>query len=543
MSWEHFIQQREAGGRARRSRRQARAESGVEALLKGLAQKRGKAGKSGEPKSYALDPYDPVGALVETGSDAHKGTFDELSYELLEALARTEFVSAVIGTRCHQVASFCEPSHDEHTPGFRVVLKDMEGRQNPSKKDQKTAAFLEQWLYTCGDEALHETPIDLPGMARQVLRDSLTYDQLCLEPLRNRQGLQAFVAVDAKTVRRAVLTAQELQNGRRDKERGYLQVINGTILQDFLERELVFAVRNPITDIRRNGYGSPELFICLRSVLGLLQSEDWNRSNFATGVQASGILAIISAMDDPEFNDFEEKFYSMLSGVDGAHRLPVVQLDPAEKEQIQHIDLSKANREMEYSAWNMWLMKKILMQFQMDPAELGYLFGNEGVSQSLNQQGPAERIAYSRERGLRPLLDFWGRVLQRFIDELDDRFVLEWTGLDVDNPGERLKARLDKTRTYMTINEARAEDGLEPIDEPWADLPDNAQVFQFVQSQMAMQQPQEQPQEEQAGQPADGEGAQGEDGDEGGDAEQGGFDFDIEKLFGRSALGQTAGGL
>lgn len=488
------------------------------------------------PRSRTLNPLGVDGDLLDVHSDQHPGAYGELTYMLLERMGETEFVSAVIGTRCHQVASFCRPSEDEMTPGFRVLLRDRSARKKMNRRLRRRAEELAQWMFNCGEPGIHETPIRLDTLTRMVMRDSLTFEQLAMELVRtSRRGrLCGFVPVDAKTIRRASITAAERAAGRRDPQRGYVQVIDGQVYESFAESDMIFGVRNPQTDIERGGYGNPEIWTALGSIMGLLRSEMWNQSNFATGVQAAGIIALVSAMDDPAFSDFEEKFYSMLSGVAGAKRMPLVQLDPDDKESLQHIDLSKANREMEYSQWNMWLMKKILMAYHMDPSELGFLFGNEGVTSSLNQQGPAERVAYSRERGLRPLLDFWGRILNRILEEVDDRFVLEWTGLDVDSPEARLEARVKKGANYWTINRMLEDEGEEPIDAWWANCPNNSTILQAEAGRVAQEQMQ-QGQGEEEGQQASQPAGQG-DAQEGDDLPD--MDFDIDALFGGSALGK-----
>jgi hypothetical protein len=107
----------------------------------------------------------------------------------------------------------------------------------------------------------------------------------------------------------------------------------------------------------------------------------------------------------------------------------------------------------------------------MDPAELGYVFGNEGQSSALNQGGPAQRIEFSKEKGLRPLL----RALETWINRwiiapLAPHLEISFIGLDTESESQRLDAISKKVNSYMTVNEARAAFDLEPIDNPVADM-------------------------------------------------------------------------
>jgi hypothetical protein len=166
------------------------------------------------------------------------------------------------------------------------------------------------------------------------------------------------------------------------------------------------------------------------------------------------------------FRAFRREFYSMLSGPAGAKKTPIIQLDPEQKEEISSVSLSNTNRDMEFSAWLNFLIKEVCALYQLDPAEIGYLFGNEGQSNSLNASGPSERILHSREKGLRPTLRALEGWINRWvIDAFAPHLELSFVGVEADSEERRVKATADKVKAFLTINEARAAFDLPPLEQ------------------------------------------------------------------------------
>jgi hypothetical protein len=164
---------------------------------------------------------------------------------------------------------------------------------------------------------------------------------------------------------------------------------------------------------------------------------------------------------------------SMMIGPKNAKRTPIIQLDPSREtgEDIKAISLSQNNRDMEYSSWINWLLKIAAAVFQIDPAEIGFVYGTEGQSATMNERGPQERIAHSRDKGLRPFM----RAIQSWIncwliEPYDDDFKFEFVGFDVYSEQNKVEMDIKRVRSFMTINEVRAEHDLPPLDGPTGDL-------------------------------------------------------------------------
>lgn len=425
------------------------------------------------PQSYDLNPYsldyDILGEGGYLADDVHKGTSAHLSYNTLREIARMPIISAIIQTRVNQIAEFARPQPDRYSAGYVVRLRDPSQELLDHHKEQIKA--LTEWLLSCGDPDIVGW-CTFESFVRSVIRDSLTFDQCNFEVIYDDYKPVAFKAVDASTVRRASPTKEELSKGRRNPESvAYCQVINNKVVAHFKQDEMAFGVRRPRTELRSNGYGFPELEEVAPTVMDMVRAKAYNSANFTHGLHLSGILAVKSKMSPALFRAFRREFYSMLQGTNGAKKTPIIQLDPESKEEVQSVNLSNSNSDMEYSQWLNFLIKETCSIFQLDPAELGYLYGAEGQTSSLNTGGVGDRITHSKEKGLRPLL----RALETWINRwivypLAPHLELSFVGLDAQTEDKRLETINKRVKSHITVNEARAMFDLEPLENPVADM-------------------------------------------------------------------------
>jgi len=425
-------------------------------------------GQKGEysalPTAHDINPWDSKTAFgTEIRSSEHEGTVG-LDYDVLLQMSRVPVISAIIQTRINQVAEFCTPQDSPFDAGFVIGPRDKDAEVSDELKER--IASLTSWIETCGDGYKHGGAYDFESFVRMILRDSLTYDQCAFELMRNRKGeLVGFVPVDASTIRRASVGEEERKEGRRSwDDAAFVQVINQKQVAEWDADSLAFGIRRPRTWIYSRGYGYPELEELIRTVTYLVNAETYNASNFVNGIHVNSILAVKSKMSPQLFRAFRRDFYAMLSGANQAKRTPILQLDPESNEEVSSVNMSSSAEEMGYSTWMGYLTKIACAIYQIDPAELGFVFGSEGVSSALSQGGPEQRILASRDRGLRPLLrQVQGWLNRWIIHEIDPDLTLRFVGLDAEDADSKLKSDLDKVTHYMTINEVRAANGLEPL--------------------------------------------------------------------------------
>ena len=435
-------------------------EDVIEKALKGQAGEHSRL-----PTAHDLNPWDSTAAYGDTFRDTtHEGTLG-LDYGVLAQMARVPVVSAIIQTRINQVAEFCTPQSNKYDAGFVLRPRDRDAEMTDALKKQINE--LTSWLETCGDGYKYSGAFDFEAFVRMILRDSLTYDQCAFEVLRTRGGkVTGFVPVDASTIRRAATSAEERKEGRRDWDEGaFVQVINNKKVAEWGAESLAFGIRRPRTWLYAHGYGYPELEELVRTVTYLVNAETYNASNFVNGIHVNSILAVKSKMSPQLFRAFRRDFYAMLSGAHQAKRTPILQLDPDANEEVSSVHMGSSAEEMGYSTWMGYLTKIACAIYQIDPAELGFVFGSEGVTSSLSQGGPEQRILASKDRGLRPLLrQVQGWVNRWIIHPIAPDLAFEFVGLDAETEASKLQADKERVAAYMTINEVRASNGLEPLE-------------------------------------------------------------------------------
>lgn len=418
-----------------------------------------------EPQSTQLASTDIANAYMlsqdgEQMPEGHRG----LDYDQLRAMARVPLIAAIIQTRINQIAEFAKPSHNGEDIGFQIRLKDRNAV--PNDADLETIQDIYEFILSCGDNRI-DFESSFESFLRMLVRDSLIFDQGCFEVIRSRNGqVAAFMNVDSATIRRAKMTAAEKKAGKRDPEGvHFVQVHENKVKAQFNTKDLCFGIRRPRSDMRFRGYGFPELEECIGVMTNLLNAEVYNASNFTNGISVSGIVAVKTKMNPQLFRAFRREFYAMLSGSHNAKKTPLIQLDPDNNEDLKALNLSQSNSEMEFEKWMNYNIRQLCAIFQIDPMEVGFNFGEVGVKSSLQQADPSSKVLMSKEKGLRPLLRAIESWLNKYVvRELDARFEIVFTGMDITPAEKQLEMDIKKVASFMTVNELRAMYDMEPLD-------------------------------------------------------------------------------
>jgi len=441
---------------------------GLESMAKGIATEKERLPAL---ESWDINPSDLRASYseIEVGQSSHPGTAG-LDFQTLRSMARVPVISAIIQTRINQVAEFATPCKDPYSIGYRIRLRDAD--EQPTPKQKKEMRELSRWVQTCGDPRIPGAT-NFEHFLRMVLRDSLIFDQACFEVVKTKGGnVAGFVAVDASTIRRAKATEPERRKGRRNAtSNSFVQVLNNKVVAKFDDDELCFGIRRPRSWMSVSGYGYPELEELINVVTNLVNAESFNAANFTHGMHVAGILAVKSKMNPSLFRSFRREFYAMLSGAHNAKKTPIIQLDPENKEELQSVNMSNNNKDMEFSQWISWLLKISCTIYSMDPAEISFVYGSEGQSHSLNEKSPMDRVLASKERGLRPLIRSVERWMNEFIiQKAYPDYCIEFAGFDARTEDAKLEFDIKTVKSFRTINEVRAIYDLKPIDSPVADM-------------------------------------------------------------------------
>lgn len=444
-----------------------------------------------EPKTLFYDPF----AIIEQLGFKDKPS--AVTFNTLKAMTwKLPIVAAILQTRINQVASFARPQHDRYQMGFRLRLREVE--RLPTKQERIWSRKMESVIMRSGvtDNFIGRETFE--EFLRKLTWDSLVYDQMTFEVVDNRKHEPAeWYAVDSSTIRLAD-SASLYQNEDKLNAVRYVQIYDGMIIAEYSQNEMCFAVRNPRTDIRQHGYGISELEMLVPTITSLLYAHEYNTRFFSQGSAAKGIINFKGAVPEKTLQQFRRHWYQMLSGVENAWRTPITNA-----EELQYINLQNSSRDMEFNAWMDFLIKTTCSVYSMDPIEVNFKYGNEGQRSGLNEASNKEKITASQERGLRPLLRFISNALnQHIIWRINEDFEFDFVGLDANTRDEAADLNSKRVKTFMMIDELRAEDDLPPLPKGQGQVILDSTWLQATQMQQAQEQ-----------QAAQGEGAPPQEGE------------------------------
>ena len=426
------------------------------------------------PKSFFIDP------LEFNANLGYKDKAFSLTYTTLKRMSKTPIINSIIKTRKNQVADFAEPQEDKYSTGFVIRKKHKNGvEQKMTEQDKKIAFAITDFIMKGGNAGQWGVD-DFDTFIRKIVEDSLVFDQMTFEIVRNRRGkIESFLATDASTFRISDSFYEKdydnsffhrngagVYNERNDfgpKVKGYypayVQVYQNAKVNEFYPWELCFGVRNPSTSIYANGYGCSELEDLINVVTSMLWGDEYNRRFFSQGSAPKGLLRIKGTNNEAALQQFKQQWQSMITGVMQGWKTPVIEAD------VDWIDLQKNNRDMEYSSWMEYLIKISCAIYSIDPTEIGWDISRGSGNSGLFEGSQAERLQHSKDKGLYPLLKFIQRKLNKYIvEQINPDFELVFMGLNGMTISEELDLDVKKLNSFQTINEIREKYELKPIE-------------------------------------------------------------------------------
>lgn len=431
-----------------------------------------------EPKTVMYDPLSIVDIMGYRRRPGF-GRAHSLSYETLRRMSmRNAVVAAILQTRQNQVGAFASPSDDARdSVGFVILPRD--GKQ-PSRAAKKEITRLNEFILNTGNSELMSDGTDrdrLGTFLRKITRDTLVFDQVNIEIVRDRMGRPYdFYAVDAATIRKVIQPGKDKNDFKEPII--YVQVLNDAPVAGYSSREMVFGVRNPRTDILSAGYGYAELEMLITTITAHLNAEEYNRKFFEHGSVPKGILNIKgSNIPREQMEGVRRMWNAQMAGVMNAWRTPVMNA-----EELQWVNVHQSNMDMEFSRWLEYLVKVASAVFLIDPAEINFDFRGSATQQApLFESSIEGKLKHSKDRGLRPLLRFLMEVIdQKIIRPLNSDFKFAFSGLDARTEQELLTMDKDKVETYMTVNEVRKTRGLDPLEGELGELIMNPTFMQWA---------------------------------------------------------------
>lgn len=431
--------------------------------------------KSNEPpKTLFFDPY----AIVDQLGYKDKPT--PVTYGTLRAIvAKTPIIQAILKTRIDQLASFTKVQHDRYSMGFRIKVRDTE--KEPTKAERQWIKQMENLIVRTGVTDNPRGRDNFNKFLRKLAWDSLVYDQMAFEIVPNMKGEPAeWYAVDASTIRLADTATTYMDEDLTDTVR-YVQIYDGMVISEYTQEEMAFGIRNPRTDLLLNGYGIAELEMLIPAITAYLYAYQYNQKFFTQGSAAKGIINFKGTMNQAQLESFRRHWYNMISHTENAWRTPVVN-----SEDLQYVNLQQSSRDMEFNAWMDFLIKSVCSIYSIDPIEVNFKYGNVGQKGALAESSNKEKITESKERGLRPLLDFFADIFNtNILWPINENFEFAFVGLDAKTSDEVVELNTKRVKTYRTVDELRAEDDLPPLPDGKGEVILDPTWLQYAQMQQA----------------------------------------------------------
>lgn len=401
----------------------------------------------------------------------------------------TPVLSAVVLTRIRQVQRFCRPQESGFGPGFTVRHRDRDHQLTDTERS--SIQLLERFWENCGWEF---DPRQRRLLRRdsftqfmtKLVRDTLTMDSAAIETEFKRDkglGIDGLYAIDGSTIR---LCTEEGYEG--NDQVIALQVVQGSIRTAYTVDDIIYEPRNPRSDIIAAGYGMGEVEMLVKVITGYLNALTYNNKYFDSNSIPKGVLHMTGNYSEQELAAFKRYWNALVSGVNNAWKVPVM----TSKDQESRVAFEKFGadqNEMMFARWMTFLTSAICAVFGMDPAEINSDSFSAGAS-PLSGSDTSERLAASKDKGLRPLLSYFENLFTDYVVAgFGDKYCFRWTGLDEADEDKRW----ERAKLSMTWNEMRAEDGRDAIDGPIGDAPMNPSL---VGPWMQMTQQQDQGQED-----------------------------------------------
>jgi intein/homing endonuclease len=285
----------------------------------------------------------------------------------------------------------------------------------------------------------------------------------CTEFERNRGfKLVSYQAVDSAMMRFIeTIDPSEREKTQYEEIFGYLpiycQTHNNVVLRNkegeeiiYYPWELCLGIRNKSTDIRQNGYGTSELEILLEVITWLLWGMQYNGNFFKQGSNFPGFFSLAGEggeIDQTMLNEFRSYWRDTLVGVSNSHKVPFFNQD------VKWTPTGQTNKDMEHARWIELLTVLTCSVYHIDPSELG--FSLEFQKNTFGQQGQKERLDHSKNKGLKPLLVFLAKHINKYlVSELNPQYQFVWTGIDIEDETQLLDNDIKKlTNGFMSLED------------------------------------------------------------------------------------------
>ena len=378
-----------------------------------------------------------------------------LGFDMLRRMVEdTPLLNSIVLTRIRQVMRFCARSEDG---GLGFEVRHVDRKHTMSSEEEKASLELTRFIANCGWEFNPRERKRLkrdtfPQLMGKMTRDTLAMDACPFETEMKRDrkmGIDGLYAVDGSTIRLCTESGYE-----GNDEIFAVQVVSGRMVAAYDLDRLVYEVRNPRTDVRLTGYGLGETELLVRVVTGFLNAMSYNIAGFDKNALPKGLLHLSGDYSKEDLTSFKRQWNATVRGVNNAWALPVmVSKDQESKASFERFGIEFD--EMHFSKWMTFLASIACAIYGMAPDEINFESFAASKS-SLSGSDTTEKLADSKDKGLRPLMSFFEQTISDYvITTFDERFCFRWVGMDPADETREWEAK----KLILSVDELRAEKG------------------------------------------------------------------------------------
>lgn len=440
-------------------------------------------GKAHGADSVFYDPFfvsDNCFAGIKTISRVQYGG---IHCRTLRAVAQKAWIiNTCINHIQKKAKPYLKPVTDRNARGFLIYKKGED--LSKTQKEDKERDRIRDFIVNCGDYEDSDRD-DFIKYCMKLIRDEMTLDQKTTEIQYRKNGEPcAFFAVDAATIEKVV--DDGTNKNVKENNWKYMQIIDGMPSAAYTSDTMIFDFSNPRTDIYHSCYGYSYVEQAVDLITSFINTFVYNAGNFTENKIPKGLLLVNGDANSDRIEEMEDYIAEIMSGGPmNQWRIPIIP-SGGKDDSIEWKQLNGTNREMEFQAWNDYLTSAVVAMFGCSMDELGI---QSQKSQAMFENGGADRMQASKSLLLGDLLTDLENYLNKIVKKLNPDYIFEFVGYEKDNPNTVADLDEKEVRTWKSINEKRAEKGLDPIDlskiENGADIPMNVQLVQMFQAAQA----------------------------------------------------------
>jgi phage portal protein BeeE len=290
-----------------------------------------------------------------------------------------------------------------------------------------------------------------------VVEDILVLDAGCVEKERDLLGnLHYLWAVDGGTVR-----VNGQWDGSDPDENRYFWYPDYKLRASFSNEDFIYMMANRRTD---SPVGLSALETLKLTIEAELYGHEYNQRQ-VRGAAPDGVMDLGEGATTEDVRKYKSYFESEVAGRGAIGFV-------GGTKNAKWIPFRSSNRDMQFLEWQIYLVRKIAVVMGLTPQDLGVTF-------DINRSTAETQIQISEDRGLRPLMaliqDYltqevvWDKAFGGQANNLAFRF----TALNLKET--TAKAAINHQALggvpWKTINEARIEDGREPLNGDQYNMP------------------------------------------------------------------------